>query len=94
MLHNDYLAAGQNYGHDRSCAVHRRHVPRSVANAFVTGSATQNYYYSWINQNGLSDEDNLNLMDRQRISGTNKCYYGYRLQYVLPVAGRRLAYLD
>ena len=46
-----------------------------LANAYVKPAAlrrTTTTAGSCIN--GLSDEDNLNLMDRQRISGTNKCY--------------------
>jgi hypothetical protein len=73
MLHNDYLAAGQNYGPIAPVPYIESQFP-GVANAFVPGSATQNYYYGWVVTNGLSDEDNLNLMDRQRIEGTNKCY--------------------
>jgi hypothetical protein len=44
-----------------------------LKNAYVTGSATQNYYESWIIQNGLSDLDNLNQMDRQR-NASGGCY--------------------
>lgn len=73
VLHNDYLAAGQNYGPIAAVPFIENQFP-GVANAFVPGSATQNYYYGWVVINGLSDEDNLNLMDRQRIGGTNKCY--------------------
>ena len=73
VLHNDYLAAGQNYGPIAPVPFIEDQFP-GVANAFVPGSATQNYYYGWVVTNGLSDEDNLNLIDRQRISGTNKCY--------------------
>jgi hypothetical protein len=73
VLHSDYLAAGQNYGPIAPVAFFENMFP-GVANAFVPGSATQNYYYGWAVTNGLSDEDNLNLMDRQRIEGTNKCY--------------------
>jgi hypothetical protein len=73
LLHADYLAAGQNYGPVAPVPFIENMFP-GVANAFVPGSATQNYYYGWVNINGLSDEDNLNLMDRQRITGTNKCY--------------------
>jgi hypothetical protein len=73
VLHGDYLAAGQNYGPVAPIPFIENQFP-GVANAFVPGSATQNYYYGWAVINGLSDEDNLNLMDRQRISGTNKCY--------------------
>jgi hypothetical protein len=73
VLHNDYLAAGQNYGPIAPVPFIENMFP-GVANAFVPGSATQNYYYGWAVINGLSDEDNLNLMDRQRISGTNTCY--------------------
>jgi len=58
-----------------------------LANA--SGTATQNYYYGWVVTNGLSDEDNLNLMDRQRIPGTNKCYTvtGCNTFYPLQFAG-------
>ncbi len=73
VLHNDYLAAGQNYGKIANVPFIENMFP-SVANAFIPGSATQNYYYGWVVINGLSDQDNLNLMDRQRIKGTNKCY--------------------
>lgn len=73
VLHSDYLAAGQNYGPVAPVPFIENMFP-GAANAFVPGSATQNYYYGWAVTNGLSDEDNLNLMDRQRISGTNKCY--------------------
>ena len=73
VLHNDYLTAGQNYGPIATVPFIENMFP-SLANVFVPGSATQNYYYGWVVINGLSDEDNLNLMDRQRISGTNKCY--------------------
>jgi hypothetical protein len=73
VLHSDYLAAGQNYGSIAPVPFIENMFP-GVANAFVPGSATQNYYYGWVVINGLSDEDNLNLMDRQRIAGTNKCY--------------------
>jgi hypothetical protein len=73
VLHNDYLAAGQNYGPIAPVPFIENMFP-GVANAFVPGSATQNYYYGWVVTNGLSDEDNLNLMDRQRIPGTNQCY--------------------
>lgn len=73
VVHQDYLAAGQNYGPVAPVPFIENMFP-GVANAFVPGSATQNYYYGWAVINGLSDEDNLNLMDRQRIAGTNKCY--------------------
>ena len=88
VLHNDYLAAGQNYGPIAPVPFIENMFP-GVANAFVPGSATQNYYYGWTVINGLSDEDNLNLMDRQRISGTNKCYTitGCNTFYPLQAAG-------
>jgi len=88
VLHNDYLAAGQNYGSIAKVPFIENIFP-SLANAFVPGSATQNYYYGWIVINGLSDEDNLNLMDRQRISGTNSCYTvtGCNTFYPLQAAG-------
>ena len=88
ILHNDYLSAGQQYGNIQNVPFIENMFP-SVANAFVPGSATQNYYYSWIEQNGLSDEDNLNLMDRQRIPGTNTCYTvtGCNTFYPLQAAG-------
>jgi Carboxypeptidase regulatory-like domain len=88
VLHNDYLAAGQNYGPVNNVPFIQNMFP-GLANAFVPGSATQNYYYGWIVINGLSDEDNLNLMDRQRISGTNKCYSvtGCNTFYPLQAAG-------
>jgi hypothetical protein len=88
VLHNDYLAAGQTYGAIQPVPFIEDIFP-SLANAFVKGSATQNYYYGWININGLSDEDNLNLMDRQRIAGTNKCYTvtGCNTFYPLQYAG-------
>jgi hypothetical protein len=73
VLHSDYLAAGQNYGPIGNLPFLENMFP-GLANAFVPGSATQNYYYGWVNTNALSDEDNLNLMDRQRIEGTNSCY--------------------
>ncbi len=73
VLHQDYLSAGQNYGPVAPVPFIENMFP-GAKNAFVPGSATQNYYYGWAVINGLSDEDNLNLMDRQRISGTNKCY--------------------
>jgi hypothetical protein len=88
VLHNDYLAAGQNYGSVANVPFIENMFP-GLANAFVPGSATQNYYYGWVNINGLSDEDNLNLMDRQRIAGTNKCYTvtGCNTFYPLQAAG-------
>jgi hypothetical protein len=88
ILHNDYLAAGQNYGPIAPVAFIENMFP-GVANAYVPGSATQNYYQSWIVQNGLSDEDNLNQMDRQRIKGTNRCYSvtGCNTFYPLQAAG-------
>lgn len=88
VLHNDYLAAGQNYGSIAPVPFIEDMFP-GVANAFVPGSATQNYYYGWAVINGLSDEDNLNLMDRQRIPGTNKCYTvtGCNTFYPLQFAG-------
>ncbi len=88
VLHNDYLAAGQNYGSIGTVPFIENMFP-SLANAFVPGSATQNYYYGWVVINGLSDEDNLNLMDRQRIPGTNKCYSvtGCNTFYPLQAAG-------
>lgn len=88
VLHNDYLAAGQNYGPIANVPFIENMWP-SLANAFVPGSATQNYYYGWVVINGLSDEDNLNLVDRQRITGTNKCYTvtGCNTFYPLQLAG-------
>jgi len=88
ILHNDYLAAGQTYGPIAPIPFFEDMFP-AVANAFVPGSATQNYYDGWVNLNGLSDEDNLNLMDRQRIPGTNKCYTvtGCNTFYPLQAAG-------
>ena len=55
-----------------------------LRNAFVPGSATsESLHNGWVNINSLSDEDNLNLMDRQRIEGTNLCVLlGNRLQHV------------
>ncbi|HWE51118.1 MAG TPA: TonB-dependent receptor [Bryobacteraceae bacterium] len=73
VLHQDYIAAGQTYGPIAPVPFIEDMFP-ALKNAYVTGSATQNYYQSWIVQNGLSDLDNLNQMDRQRISGTNTCY--------------------
>jgi len=73
VLHDDYIAAGQKYGQIAPVPFIEDMFP-GLKNAYVTGSATQNYYQSWIVQNGLSDLDNLNQMDRQRISGTNNCY--------------------
>ncbi len=88
ILHNDYLAAGQNYGPIANVPFIENMFP-GLANAFVPGSATQNYYNGWVNINGLSDEDNLNLMDRQRIEGTNQCYSvtGCNTFYPLQQAG-------
>jgi hypothetical protein len=88
ILHNDYLAAGQTYGPIAPVPFIENMFP-GVANAYVPGSATQNYYQSWIRQNGLSDEDNLNQMDRQRIDGTNSCYSvtGCNTFYPLQAAG-------
>ncbi|MFL6463740.1 MAG: hypothetical protein ACJ73N_04950, partial [Bryobacteraceae bacterium] len=73
VLHSDYLAAGQNYGPVAPVPFIENMFP-GLANAYVSGSATQNYYQGWVVQNGLSDQDNLNLSDRQRIKGTNSCY--------------------
>ena len=88
ILHNDYLAAGQTYGPIANVPFIEDMFP-GLANAFVPGSATQNYYDGWVNINGLSDEDNLNLMDRQRIAGTNQCYSvtGCNTFYPLQQAG-------
>jgi hypothetical protein len=88
VLHDDYLTAGQNYGPIAPVPFIENQFP-GVANAFVPGSATQNYYYGWAVINGLSDEDNLNLMDRQRIAGTNNCYSitGCNTFYPLQAAG-------
>ncbi len=88
VLHADYLAAGQNYGAVGKVPFIENMFP-GLANAYVPGSATQNYYYGWVVINGLSDEDNLNLSDRQRISGTNKCYTvtGCNTFYPLQAAG-------
>jgi hypothetical protein len=73
VLHNDYLNAKQNYGPIANVPFIENMFP-ALKDAFIPGSATQNYYYNWIVTNGLSDEDNLNLSDRQRIEGTNQCY--------------------
>jgi Carboxypeptidase regulatory-like domain len=73
ILHNDYVSAGQNYGPIASIPFFENMFP-AAANALVPGSATQNYYWGWVVNNALSDEDNLNFFDRQRITGTNKCY--------------------
>jgi hypothetical protein len=73
VLHGDYLAAGQTYGAIAPVPFIEDMFP-GLKNVYVPGSATQNYYQSWIIQNGLSDLDNLNQMDRQRITGTNTCY--------------------
>ncbi|HLJ46180.1 MAG TPA: carboxypeptidase-like regulatory domain-containing protein [Bryobacteraceae bacterium] len=88
VLHQDFLSAGQNYGPVAPVPFIENMFP-GAKNAFVPGSATQNYYYGWAVINGLSDEDNLNLMDRQRISGTNKCYTvtGCNTFYPLQAAG-------
>jgi hypothetical protein len=88
ILHNDYIAAGQTYGPIANVPFLENMFP-GVANAYVPGSATQNYYQSWIIQNGLSDEDNLNQMDRERIPGTNSCYSitGCNTFYPLQAAG-------
>lgn len=87
-MHNDYLAAGQSYGTIAPVPFIENMFP-GLANAYVPGSATQNYYQSWIVQNGLSDLDNLNQMDRQRIPGTNRCYSvtGCNTFYPLQAAG-------
>ncbi len=88
ILHKDYLAAGQSYGPVAAVPFIENMFP-GLANAYVPGTATQNYYDSWINQNGLSDLDNLNQMDRQRIAGTNTCYSrtGCNTFYPLQAAG-------
>ncbi len=88
VLHADYLGAGQQYGNVAAVPFIENMFP-SLANAYVPGSATQNYYYGWVNTNGLSDEDNLNLSDRQRIPGTNSCYSktGCNTFYPLQFAG-------
>jgi Carboxypeptidase regulatory-like domain len=88
VLHSDYVAAGQNYGNIAKVPFIENMFP-TLANAFVPGSATQNYYYGWVVINGLSDEDNLNLVDRQRIAGTNTCYTvtGCNTFYPLQAAG-------
>ncbi len=88
ILHADYLAAGQTYGSIAKVPFIENMFP-ALANAYVTGSATQNYYYGWVNINGLSDEDNLNLADRQRIKGTKTCYTktGCNTFYPLQFAG-------
>ena len=88
LLHKAYLAAGQSYGPVASIPFFENIFP-AVANAFTPGSATQNYYYGWTQINGLSDEDNLNLLDRQRIKGTNTCYTvtGCNTFYPLQAAG-------
>ncbi len=87
VLHNDYIASGFNYGAIAPVPFIEDMFP-TLKNAFVSGSATQNYYYGWININGLSDEDNLNLMDRQRNS-TGGCYTrtGCNTFYPLQAAG-------
>ena len=86
ILHADYLAAGQTYGPIANIPFIENIFP-ALANA--KGSATQNYYNGWVNTNGLSDEDNLNLSDRQRIKGTNTCYTktGCNTFYPLQFAG-------
>jgi hypothetical protein len=88
ILHSDLLAAGQNYGPVASIPFIENIWP-GLANAFVPGSATQNYYYGWVVTNALSDTDNLNLVDRQRIKGTNTCYTitGCNTFYPLQAAG-------
>ncbi len=88
VLHADYLAAGQSYGAIANVPFIENMFP-ALANAYVPGSATQNYYYGWVVKNGLSDEDNLNLSDRQRIPGTNSCYTktGCNTFYPLQFAG-------
>ncbi len=88
ILHADYLAAGQTYGPVANIPFIENMFP-GLANAYVPGSATQNYYNGWVVQNGLSDEDNLNLSDRQRIKGTNTCYTrtGCNTFYPLQFAG-------
>ncbi len=88
ILHSDYLAAGQNYGPVAPIPFIENMFP-GLKNAYVPGSATQNYYQGWVVQNGLSDEDNLNLSDRQRIPGTNSCYTrtGCNTFYPLQFAG-------
>ncbi len=88
ILHADYLGSGQSYGPIGTIPFIENMFP-SLANAYVPGTATQNYYYGWVNLNGLSDEDNLNLSDRQRITGTNSCYTrtGCNTFYPLQFAG-------
>jgi carboxypeptidase family protein len=96
ILHNDEIAmfpGGKNpgvpvYGPVANVPFIQDMFP-GLANAFVPGSATQNYFYGWTMINGLSDEDNLNLMDRQRIPGTNTCYTvtGCNTFYPLQFAG-------
>ena len=88
VLHNNYIAAGQNYG-DISPVPFIENMFPGLKNAYVPGSATQNYYQSWIVQNGLSDLDNLNQMDRDRIPGTKTCYskFGCNTFYPLQAAG-------
>lgn len=96
ILHNDEIAmlpngrytTGPVYGPVQNIPFIEDMFP-GLANAFVPGSATQNYFYGWTVINGLSDEDNLNLMDRQRIPGTNTCYSvtGCNTFYPLQFAG-------
>jgi len=88
VMHDNYLAAGQSYGPIAPIPFIENMFP-GLKNAYVTGSATQNYYQSWIVQNGLSDLDNLNQADRQRITGTNTCYskFGCNTFYPLQSAG-------
>ena len=88
ILHQQYLNAGQNYGPIAKIAFFENMFPTS-ANVFVPGSATQNYYHEWIINNALSDEDNLNQFDRQRIAGTNDCYsvFGCNTFYPFQAAG-------
>jgi len=88
ILHQKYLSAGQNYGPIANIPFFENMFPTS-ANVFVPGSATQNYYHEWIINNALSDEDNLNQFDRQRIEGTNNCYsvFGCNTFYPYQAAG-------
>ena len=83
------LAAGQTYGPIAPVPFIENMLPGVANKPCTPGSATQNYYQSWIQQNGLSDLDNLNQMDRQRISGTNTCYsvFGCNTFYPLQAAG-------
>jgi hypothetical protein len=87
VLHQDYVNAGQQYGAVAPVPFIEDMFP-GLKNAYVPGSATQNYYQSWIVQNALSDLDNLNQMDRQRnSSGTCYSRTGCNTFYPLQAAG-------